>query len=521
MNLKNHVRHTVLAVALASSIATAVGATGAAQADNEIPADSPETTMPSDQPAEEAPPGTDAGGTENPPAADDGTAAPTTTTPPTPTDPTTPTEPVEVPPTTDDAATTVPAQSGKPPVTTPSSAIATPTTTTPNEAIATVMAATAATAPQSLVATPANGSVQLKWLAPSSNGGAAINYYVVQVSTTGTSAWANIGSPAGTSFPASGLSNGTRYYFRVHAHNSVGFGPFSTVVNAVPRTVPTAPRSPVATPAKASVQLKWTAPLSNGGAVVDRYAVQVWTATGWTNLTTSATTGSYTALSLKVGTKYSFRIRAHNAAGWGPPSTVVSAIPITVPSAPLSPVASPGNQAVSLSWQAPANTGGAAVGYVVEYTTNPAGQWYFVAAPTTRYYTVSSGNLYNGTKYYFRIRARNAAGTSPASTVVSAIPRTKPSVVPFCKATQSSPGSYWVVVNWSPPSSNGGAPIQEYIIEFYVNGHYLESHYELATTTYNAYKMPYYFNDFEVKVYARNAAGYSPPCFVDHVSVLP
>jgi hypothetical protein len=315
MNLKNHVRHAVLAVALASSVATAIGAAGAVQADNEIPVDSPETTMASDQPAEEAPPGTDASTPENPPATDDGTAAPTTTTPPA-TDPTTP-------PTTDAAEPTVPAQSGRVPVTTTASAIA----------------------------------------------------------------------------------------------------------------------------------------------------------------------------------------------------TVTAAI--TVPSAPLSPVASPGNHAVSLSWQAPANTGGAAVGYVVEYTTNPAGQWHFVAAPKTRYYTVSSGNLYNGTKYYFRIRAQNAVGTSPASTVVSAVPRTKPSVVPFCKATQSSPGSYWIVVNWSPPSNNGGAPIQEYTIELYVNGHYLESHWEAGTTTYNAYKMPYYFNDFEVKVYARNAAGYSPACFVDHVSVLP
>ncbi len=131
---------------------------------------------------------------------------------------------------------------------------------TPDAAQLVAVAATAPSAPRSPVATAANASVKLAWLAPASNGGAAINVYAVQRSTSATSGFTNIAFPTTTTYTASGLSNGTRYYFRVVAHNAAGWGPASIVVNAVPRTLPTAPRSPVATAANASVKLSWVAP---------------------------------------------------------------------------------------------------------------------------------------------------------------------------------------------------------------------------------------------------------------------
>jgi Fibronectin type III domain len=517
MNIKNRVRRAVVAVALASSVATAIGAAGAAQADD-VPADPPTTEVPpvppappaeEVPPAEEAPPGPDAGATETPPAAGDDTAAPSTTTPPTPTEPTTPpapTEPAEEPAPTD-TDTTVPAQSGKTVSTTPPSAIATPTTTAPSEAIATLASATAATAPRSPVAKPANGSVKLTWLAPSSNGGATITYYGVQRSTNGTT-WVYAGSPAGTTINVGGLTNGTRYYFRVRAHNSAGFGPFSAVVNAVPRKVPTAPRSPVAKPGNKTVKLTWTAPSSNGGAAIDRY--QVWrytTSTGWKNIA-SPTGRSYQVPNLVNGTKYSFRIRAHNAAGYGPFSTVVTAVPRTVPNAPTAPTVTVGDGSVTLKWQPPSGNGAAVDYYQVQRATSPVSWTPYPIQKPTEFIQL---NLINGGSYYYQVRAHNAAGWSPFSPVVTGVPKTVPTAPTMCTASGFEVTKKWVSFGYQPPSSIGGAPITLYVIKVYQNGIHLGTTSQQAGVGGGVIQVLYSGN-YDVYIYAWNSAGVGPAC---------
>ena len=86
--------------------------------------------------------------------------------------------------------------------------------------------ATMPSAPRSLVATPgaSSGQVKLTWLAPLSNGGAAITDYIVQRSTNATTGWTTLsdGVRATTGHTATGLTNGTRYYFRVLAKSAAG-----------------------------------------------------------------------------------------------------------------------------------------------------------------------------------------------------------------------------------------------------------------------------------------------------------
>ena len=52
--------------------------------------------------------------------------------------------------------------------------------------------------------------------------------------------------------------------------------PSSNIVNAIPRTVPSAPRSSAAAPTNLSgqVRLTWLAPASNGGSAVTDYIIQ-------------------------------------------------------------------------------------------------------------------------------------------------------------------------------------------------------------------------------------------------------
>ena len=93
------------------------------------------------------------------------------------------------------------------------------------------------------MATPGNGIVKLTWLAPSSNGGATIEKYAVQRYNGGTRLDQRR-LPDQPGLHRQWLANGTKYYFRIRAHNAAGWSPVSTVVTPRPTyVVPSAPSS--------------------------------------------------------------------------------------------------------------------------------------------------------------------------------------------------------------------------------------------------------------------------------------
>ena len=424
-------------------------------------------------------------------------ATPTTTTAPAPSEP-------SAPPT----SSTVPA----PTIAAPSPTTTAPAPIAPANAVNVVSAVSASSAPRTPKATPGNATVALSWLAPTTNGGAAIDKYAVQRAASAAGPWTNIAFPVGLTATASGLTNGTHYSFRILAHNTAGWSAPSTVVTAVPRTVPSAPRTPKATPGNATVALSWLAPTTNGGAAIDKYAVQrAASAAGpWTNIAFPVGLTA-TASGLTNGTHYSFRILAHNTAGWSAPSTVVTAVPRTVPSAPRTPIAVGGDQAVNLSWTAPASTGGAAVvSYTVQWATSASGPWQFYGSAYNLWYSMSSAYWSNGTPYYFRILANNAAGSSPASAVVSAVPHTTPSMVPFCNGYQPVVGQLWMAVTWQAPA-NGGAAIDYYTIELWKNGSYYLTYTRPAGQLSGAFDV-WSTGIYQVRVAAHNAAGLGMYC---------
>jgi titin len=185
-------------------------------------------------------------------------------------------------------------------------------------------------APRSPVATAGRGSVALSWTAPSSTGGAALTGYRVQRSTNGTT-WTTVtnSAPLSRTFTVTGLTNGTRYQFRIAANNAAGAGANSSAVSATPRTVPGAPTKVVGKPAKKSVALTWKAPAATGGSPITAYRVEYSTnGKKWTTATTAAPLSrNFTVKKLKSGTTYRFRVAAINAAGAGAYSKVSTAKP--------------------------------------------------------------------------------------------------------------------------------------------------------------------------------------------------
>jgi len=206
------------------------------------------------------------------------------------------------------------------------------------EASATPQAAvTAPSAPQGLTATGGNGSAQLSWTAPASNGGANITGYNVY---RGTSAGGEGSTPVAagvttTSFTDTTLTNGTTYYYTVAAVNSAGTSPPSGEASATPKaTVPTAPLGLTASAGNGSVGLSWSVPASNGGSPVTGYSVYRGTSAGGESGTpvTTVTGTTFTDTGLTNGTTYYYKVAAVNAVGTSAQSGEVSATP-RVPSA--------------------------------------------------------------------------------------------------------------------------------------------------------------------------------------------
>jgi hypothetical protein len=190
--------------------------------------------------------------------------------------------------------------------------------------------ATVATSPTVLVSSNVSGSrFTLTWAAPSSNGGAAITDYVVEINGGGLS-WAPVSHEVtgDTSITVSGLNPGIKYSVRVKAVNRVGVSKVSSTLSVT--TLAVLPSSPVVTLKSVTATgavLNWVAP-ANGGAKISDYKVEYSTDGGNTWLTVSksaSTSTSLTLKNLKTKTSYLLRVSAKNSVGYSAPSSGVLA----------------------------------------------------------------------------------------------------------------------------------------------------------------------------------------------------
>lgn len=90
--------------------------------------------------------------------------------------------------------------------------------------------------PETPTAVTASGatsnSLSVSWSAPSVDGGATIDVYQLERSTDGIN-WTLVSATATSPYSVTGLSASTSYTFKVRAHNSVGWGPYSDSSTAV------------------------------------------------------------------------------------------------------------------------------------------------------------------------------------------------------------------------------------------------------------------------------------------------
>jgi hypothetical protein len=278
-------------------------------------------------------------------------------------------------------------------------------------------AATVPGAPNLTSATSGNTSINLAWTAPADTGGAAISGYKVY---RGTSAGGEAAVPVATllnvlSYSDSGLTNGTTYFYKVAAVNSVGTGAQSNERSATP-AAPAAPGaiSGTVTNATTAAAISGATVTIQGGASTTTDGSGNYTFSNVTpgSYNVSASASGYTSSGLSAATVNSGATTTRNFA--------LSPIAASAPGAPnLTAVGRGFTHGINLSWTVPANNGSTITSYSIYRSTASAGPYTLIA-------TVGAVTAYSDTgnptfRYsYYKVLAVNAIGPGPYSNVASA-----------------------------------------------------------------------------------------------------
>ena len=316
---------------------------------------------------------------------------------------------------------------------------------------------------------PGNAQLVVTWTAVDNATGYTVQWMSVGQGYNTGDRQATVTSGSTTRYTIPSLTNGTEYTVRVIAtRTGANDGPPSDEMTWTPR-VPPPPPPPVTNlaqvmgvgvvPGNAQLVVTWTAVDNATGYTVQWMSVGQGYTTGDRQATvTTGSTTRYTIPSLTNGTEYTGRVIAtRTGASDGPPSAEVKGTPFTTPGAPQHLSGVPGDEQVMLTWDAPSSDGGSAI-LRYEYAIDDSGTW--IDAGLDLEETVPG--LTNVQQYAFEVRAVNSAGPgAPART--AATPLGMPSVPESLTATG---GDGEVVLEWSAPADDGGAPVTGYEYRF-------------------------------------------------------
>jgi len=309
-----------------------------------------------------------------------------------------------------------------------------------------------------VLASPANNATGLATTTVLSwNASTNADSYNVEVSTNPdfTTVFVSKTGVTATSVSVSGLANGTLYYWRVNAKNSVGTSAFSIIRSFT--TIVALPASPVlVSPANGSQNIPMSTSFTwNAVQTADSYTFQIAQDAAFTlNVQTiSDITTLQTAQQLAANTTYFWRVAAKNAAGLGAFSSAWSFKTIVLPP-DVPELALPADNSVKipvnpvLKWKKAAR----ADSYGIKIATDANFTNVIVDVKNIVDTFYSASGLLNSQQYFWKVNATNTNSSSAYSTARSFTTIiAKPSVpVIIAPANNAFNVPLSAVLSWNP-----------------------------------------------------------------------
>ena len=272
------------------------------------------------------------------------------------------------------------------------------------------------TAPMSFtaIAGPGNGALTATWDPPSSDGGAAVTHYELEVDRPGGIV---IGTYTGEGATVVCGAPGVTCTLRVRAVNSVGPGPWSGAISETTFQAPGPVGNLTTSGSHGSIVAVWDVPTDEGDFPILGYRVERsfdgadFDFVGEVSVRTTSVSCPGEAATCWL------RIRARNAAGVGP-TVEGSATTWARPGAPTLETIRRIGDLVGLGWRPPASDGGTAIfDYRGERSTDGGATWVPVGSVM---FTTPTCPI--GTACMFRVQAANAVGAGPPSNVLTVGP---------------------------------------------------------------------------------------------------
>ena len=236
-----------------------------------------------------------------------------------------------------------------------------------------------------------------------------------------------------------GLIQGTPYFTRVIAYNTLGYGLTATLSTAQkPMRVPQTPQGVTVTVnSGTSLRVMFSPPADDGGDTIDKYKVEWDTYSNFSSINGTGPLGThevlylaggapfhYTITSLQIGVPYYIRVYGHNSQGYGLPQATSppSEFPREVPSAPTNvQLAVTSSTKLTVQYASPSHIGGDTITkYKIEWDRASSfssllayphkGEVEMMASQNLSY---TINELSAGAIYYVRVSAANSVGYGP------------------------------------------------------------------------------------------------------------